>query len=93
MAPVFVDNQYMRSRRSLEIWMRTNGVFRLFRHLFPSLDRGCEALADRFVNLSMRLEERTTGGCTQTLSATSAAFSEAVLDTIGDTCNHLVDVG
>lgn len=76
--------------------MRTNGLFRLFRHLFPSLDRGCEALANRLVNLSppMWLEERTAGGwCTQTLSATSAAFSVVVLFTIGDACNHLVDVG
>src|SRR6266566_6815656 len=51
-APMFVDNQYMRSRRNLAKWLRTKGLFRLFCHIFPSLYRGCEAFANRLVNLS-----------------------------------------
>ena len=100
--PMFVDNQCMRSRREFAKWLRTKGLFRLFCHLFPGLYRGCEALANRLVNLSPKRSRRHPhhfvrkekgDRCTQTLSATSAAFSVVVLDTIGDTCNHLVDVG
>lgn len=96
---MIVDNQYMRSRRGLAKWVRTKGLFRLFCCLFPSLYRGCEALANRLVNLSTVrsphyfVRREKGGGRTQTLPATSAAFSVVVLDTIGDTCNHLVDVG
>ena len=99
---VFVDNQYMRCSRGLAKWVRTKGLFRLFCHLFACFYRGCETSANRLVNLSpMRsrlhphyyVKERRGVGGTRTLSATSAAFSVEVLDTIGDTCNHLVDVG
>jgi hypothetical protein len=51
-APMFVDDQYMRSRRDLTKWVRTKGLFRIFCDLFPGLYRGCEALANRLVNLS-----------------------------------------
>ena len=51
-APIFVDNQCMRSRRDPAKWLRTQGLFRLCCHLFPGPYRGCEALANRLVNLS-----------------------------------------
>jgi hypothetical protein len=41
----------------------------------------------------LRQREKGGGRTRLTLSATSAAFSLVVLDTIGDACSNLVDVG